>query len=237
LRNGVWITSSWGAWLASCTLLAPLHLWAVCQVPQPRLVCAEAAHSRAVVVARLESKRTVSGDSDADLNVYGLRTVRLLRGQVPATFTVNEWNDSGRAPFDWNTGDQYLLFLSYSPRQHAWVVDGCGNSRPLSQSVHILQDVEAMNHSDRQPLIAGMVSTDSWDTGVPNILVTVSGQGRIFHARTAADGGFQLRVPPGSYAVTAGDNHSNFPANPFSYENPGHLILEEGTCAQLEFSK
>jgi hypothetical protein len=204
---------------------------------QPRLVCAEATHASAVVVARLTMKQYIPNASDgADLNVYKLATVTVVRGRIPATFTINEPNDSGRAPFDWKPGEDYLLFLSYVSQQNAWTLDGCGNSGRLRESAGALEEIEGMSHSNLRPLIAGMVSTDSWTTGVSDLPITVSGTDGTFHTRTGRDGRFELRVPPGSYDVTAGADPSSFPPNPFSNEQPEHLKLEDGECGQVEFS-
>lgn len=218
-----------------CTLaVSTAPVWAVCQVPQPRLVCAEASHSAAVIEARLDSKQIDGHNSD--LFVYRLRLLKLLRGESPGTIVVHEYNDSGRAPFEWNVGEEYLLFLEWYPQEHAWMLDGCGNSNTLAHAKPALEALTKMEDSLRKPLIDGMVSTTSWTTGVPGVSIRLSGTGGVFHARTDAAGHFQLRVPAGHYVATATKHGATFAANPFSYEDPTNLDLSDKTCAQVEFS-
>lgn len=86
-------------------VLAPLlacPAMAVCNVPQPRLVCAEYFASRVVVEATLLRTRTVRDSDDPEgvaAYVYTLRSGRVLRGDIAAQFQIYEENSSGRAAF------------------------------------------------------------------------------------------------------------------------------------------
>ncbi len=212
------------------------HLWALCEVPKPRLVCAEATHSRTVVIARLTRKKVLTSNEDADLNVYTLHSVKVLRGMVPQKLIVHEANDSGRASFDWQTGQSYLLFLIRPPNEGAWVIDGCGNSGPILQSSRVIAELTDESRLREKPLIAGTVMDDSWVTGLAQVSIEAVGQAGSFHAETDREGHFEMHVPPGRYAVTAKTGNVVASANPFSYENPDHLELKLGTCAQVSFS-
>src|SRR5262249_45044028 len=106
----------------------------MCQVPQPRLVCAEYFASKVVVEATLTRIKTIREESDPEgaiAHEYRLETKQKFRGHIGPVFKVYESNDSGRAGFDWKTGQEYLLFLFYTRSDKAWVLDGCGNSGPL----------------------------------------------------------------------------------------------------------
>jgi hypothetical protein len=212
---------------------------AVCSRPQPRLVCAEYANSKAVVVATLRAARHVEPPKlDTDGHVYTLSVKTLIRGEMGSTFQIWEENASGRVAFDWKVGTDYLLFLLRYSREPVggWLVDGCGNSGPLNKSGAVLRAIEAAQANTSGGSIYGMVSTDSLDTGVPDIIIRAIGQGRRVSARTDQRGRFLLRLPTGKYTVEALRKGWSFGPDVFSYENPGNLSITPGYCAQVQFS-
>jgi hypothetical protein len=172
----------------------------LCQVPQPRLVCAEYTNSQAVVIAKLMRIREMG---DGDGYFYSLATRNVLRGRTDPTFQVWEENSSGRATFDWKPGTDYLLFMSYSKQDRAWGIDGCGNSGPLSQSASVLAAINSAKANASDGLVDGMVSTDSWTTGIVDVTVRGVWNGMTFTARTNQAGRFQMRLPPGRYRLEA----------------------------------
>jgi hypothetical protein len=222
--------------LSALLALTSSEASAVCNVPRPRRVCAELANSQAVVVARLVAKRTLERDVDPDASFYSLETVKLLHGEIPRMFEVSEKNDSGRATFEWNPGQEYVLFLSFSGREHAWALDGCGNSQPLSRAASVLAAIDAAKKVHSNASISGMVSTESWTTGVPGVELKVTGAAAEFRSKTDAGGRFEMRVPAGVYTVEARGQGRLLQPEPFSYEDPRHLTLGPGDCAQVQFS-
>jgi len=78
-----------------------------------------------------------------------------------------------------------------------------------------------------------MASTDSWTTGVPDVAITAIGNGVTFAAKTDSGGRFQIHLPAGRYQIAAALPGWSFEATPFSYENPGNLMLAAGGCAQV----
>src|SRR5262249_53988892 len=74
---------------------------AVCNSPQPRLVCAEFFREQVVVSARLARIRYVEPKDAMDYHVYTMQTDRVLRGNINPTFRIYEENSSGRASFEW----------------------------------------------------------------------------------------------------------------------------------------
>lgn len=221
------------------TVFPPLFVsraWSVCRVPRPRLVCSELANSEAVVEAKLIESRYVPQHRDLDGYVYRLQRLKLFAGQIPVTFTVWEENSSGRAGFYWKKDETYVLFLTFSKVDHAWVIDGCGNSGPIGESASVIAAIESAKRHTGDALIGGMVSTDSWTTGVPDATVTVTGKHIHLSTTTDQKGNFEFRVPPGHYEVQAAQTGSVFDPNPLSYENPSSLKLAAGGCAQVQFS-
>ncbi|HUY81595.1 MAG TPA: carboxypeptidase-like regulatory domain-containing protein [Acidobacteriaceae bacterium] len=201
------------------------------------MVCAEYFQSQAVVVAKLVDIKSVPKQWP-DYFIYKLVTVRRIRGNASPTFELFEGNDSGRAPFDWKVGEQYLLFLD-EPSQYTRnlpSIDGCGNSSPLAEAAKTLKKIRAISEFGDRGLISGMVGTDSWTTGVSNVAIRITGNHRTFLAETNAKGRYTKVVPVGVYRVTATKGRMNIPAEPFSYESPSHVVIHPGGCAQVQFS-
>jgi hypothetical protein len=217
--------------LGSCALIV-LSLVssasAVCMIPQPRLVCAEFFKEQVVVVARLGRVRYVDPkkDDELDYHTYTMQTERVLRGKIDTTFRIYEENSSARAGFDWVVGETYLLFLSFSKEDRAWVLDGCGNSRPLKQSAKTLSEIGRIKAATGGT-IAGEVRFH------PGVTVIVKGPGGTLTTRTDDEGNFRVQVPAGVYSVRAVRRGARFVADDFSYELPRHLRIENGGCAQV----
>jgi hypothetical protein len=218
-------------------VLAPIAS-AVCQVPQPRVVCAEYSNSKAVVIATLRASRFARIDSDTDGHLYDFVLKTLLRGNPGSAFEVWEENSSGRATFDWKARDDYLLFLARNVTQptRAWVIDGCGNSGPTSQSGKVLAQIKSIDATTPSGVVYGMVSTESWTTGVSNVMVKAIGNSQTFTAKTDEMGRFMLRLPIGKYALGATQTGWSFAPEPFGYESPQDLNITSGYCAQVQFS-
>jgi hypothetical protein len=212
---------------------------AVCPVPQPRIVCAEYANSEAVVVATLRTARRVASDrSDTDGHLYTFAVKTRLRGDIESTFRVWEEDSTGRAKFHWKAGTEYLLFLardSVKPAR-AWVIDGCGNSGPISGSGPVLEAIKSARASTSDSAVYGMVSSGSWNDGLPDAVVIAVGNTRTFSAKTDQSGRFLLRLPAGKYTLGAIRDGWVFAPEPFSYEDPRGLSVAAGACAQIQFS-
>lgn len=210
--------------------------WCVCQVPQPRLVCAEYSQSKAVVIAKLVSATSDSKDYPSYF-IYKFAVVRRLRGQAPQTFDLYEGNDSGRARFEWRLNGQYLLFLIQpDPSTHQWTIDGCGNSAPIADAGATLRQIAHISSADKTGTITGYVSTDSWSTAVPDATVKISGDGQVFDTKTDVNGKFSQVVPIGTYTVSASKNRMPIEKELFTYENPADVVITPGGCAQMQFS-
>jgi hypothetical protein len=225
---------TWNA-IVLLTLLAN-QAGALCNLPRPRVVCAEYFQSKAVVVARLAGVSLVK-DSYGDLvgTYYSMTVEQSLRGRVSRLFRIYEGNDSGRATFDWKTGNSYLLFLREENPNGSWVIDGCGNSGPSELAKTALQRIEAIDPAANQALIQGVV----WDFASPGpvagVKIEARGPGGTNAAETTDDGRFEIRVVPGKYKVWAVSPGKTFVAEDISYEHPDNVVLESGSCAQIQF--
>jgi len=229
--------------MKSCPLFALASLlfagpaMAVCNVPQPRLVCAEYFSSQVVVEATLVTTRTVPDKDNQEAALgyfYKMRTNKLLRGDIAAQFQIYEGNDSGRSTFEWKPGRKYLLFLFYAADSKSWAVDGCGNSGPLAQAKPVLAQIEAIQaHHDGGGVIHGVVR------GTPSELqglrIVARGANGRYTATPNAEGEFQIKVPPGQYTIHPRRSGLSFHTADFSYENPRNVRIEPGGCAQVQF--
>jgi hypothetical protein len=204
---------------------------AVCMIPQPRLVCAEFFKRQVVVIARLARVRYVNpkGADAMDYHIYTMQTDRVLRGKIDATFRIYEENSSARAGFDWEVGETFLLFLSYSKEDHGWELDGCGNSRPLKEAAKVLSEIENI----KSAADGGTITGEVWFH--PGVRVIAQGTGGTFQTRADKDGQFRIQVPAGAYSVRAVQRGTHFVADDFSYELPRRVHIQNGGCAQIVF--
>lgn len=214
----------------------PLPAMSFCNVPQPRLVCAEYFASQLVVEATLVQTRELHDIDDPEgisAFVYTLRVKRVLRGTVAGTIRVHEGNDSGRATFDWVEGREYLLFLFQSAEQKgAWALDGCGNSGPLSKAAMALSEIAEIKKARGSGVIHGVVSEQALSTPVAGVHVEAWGPMGRYAATTNEKGEFQINVPAGRYIVGAVE--SGFNAADISYEHLRDIQIDPGGCAQVQ---
>lgn len=181
-----------GLLLTVGALLSAVPAMGFCSVPQPRLVCAEYFASAVVAEATLVNVRTISNKDDPETVsafVYNLRAGQMFRGNIAGILQVYEGNDSGRATFDWKVGQTYLLFLSYSASEKAWVLDGCGNSGPVSRARAALKEIAAIQRRHGgDGHIYGVVSQNALSVPIPQVQVEARGTDGVYRATTNAKG-------------------------------------------------
>jgi hypothetical protein len=200
----------------------------------PRLICAEYSNSELVVIVRvIRIQHVIPEDrNQQDGHIYTLEANRILRGKVGDTFDIYEENSSGRAPFVWKKGEEYLLFLnSHEPGK--WWLYGCGNSAPLKAAGFALRTIESMK-TRRGGLVHGLVRVPE-GASKAGISVRLRGESGEYKALTDRNGEFRIHVPSGRYEVRPIRNRSSFTKSMFSYEDPSNLLIEDGGCAQIEF--
>jgi len=211
-----------------------------CFVPQPRLVRAEYFASQLVVEATLVQTRALHDADDPQgisAYVYTMRVDRVLRGKAAAILRVYEGNDSGRATFGWVRGREYLLFLFYVQQNKSWGLDGCGNSGPLSGARIALAEIAAIKTAHGGGVIQGIVSEQALSIPISGVRVQAIGKTGRYEATTDKKGEFQMHVPAGEYVVDAVKTGLSFDKADFSYEDPRHVQIEPGGCAQIQFAE
>jgi len=170
-----------------------------------------------------------------DGHLYEMQAEKILLGNVGKHFKVWEENSSGRASFDWEPGRSYLLFL-LRKEDRGWVLEGCGNSGPLEKKQSALQEIEALRRRQGgmiQVAIGGGVFA-SWSPAVSNASVTAQGTNGTFSATTNDKGIADIHVPAGQYTAAVDANEA-FEPYFMSYEQPKHLEIQNGGCAQIQF--
>lgn len=221
--------------IAFCSItLLSVKLAAVCSQPQPRLVCAEYFQSAVVVEARLVHSNYVSAPNETtDGHIYKMQTATILRGNVGPSFQVWEENSSGRAAFDWVVGHSYLLFL-YSKQDRGWVLDGCGNSGPLTHAAAALKQIQEI--ASRRGGMIQVAVGGSWISSSPpmgEITVRAQSPQGTYTATTNDEGIAEIKVPAGRYSVTVPSQK----VQPFdlTYDDPAKILIENGSCTQVQF--
>lgn len=213
---------------------------AFCLEPQPRLVCAEYYASQAVVEATLIKIEPIIEKDDPeaiDGRFYTMRSDRVLRGTMHRVFSIYEGNDSGRATFDWKIGTKYLLFLFRSPIGRAWSLDGCGNSNPAALAHVALGEINRINSSGLIGWISGKVSGETLSTPMPGVHLLIRGEASTYNVITDQQGTFRVAVSPGVYTVEPIQPPLPLEPDALTYENPGHIVIQRGGCAQAQFSE
>lgn len=207
---------------------------AVCKLPSPRHVCQEYFAESVVVVAKLSRLRHVEAihPGSPDGTLYYMEAVERLRGRILNRFQIYEENSTGRATFEWKRGERYLLFISYSNDDHAWELDGCGNSATMSSAKNVLDEIASIQAGKGSESIEGTIASEE---ALPeHVMVKVEGEGK---SRTVQveNREFKLRVEPGTYTVTPAAPGWTFNKDDFSYDDPGKVMIQPGRCAQIQF--
>ena len=107
-------------------------------------VAAEWARSEAVIVATVQSQRSISDAADPEGiggTVYSVSVRQAFRGSVAKSVDVYSENSSGR--FDLAIGQEYLLFL-YRERGYL-SADPCGNSGLTRNRRSALKEVQRLS--------------------------------------------------------------------------------------------
>jgi hypothetical protein len=124
-----------------------------------------------------------------------------------------------------------LLFLFYSGPDKSWELDGCGNSGPLSGATVALEEIHMIQRRHGAGFIHGVVSPP-----VSGVSVEARGASGRYTATTNAKGDFEIKVPPGRYAVRATKTGFSFNTADFSYDNPQNIRIQAGGCTQVQFA-
>jgi hypothetical protein len=218
--------------------MLPITAMSFCEVPQPRLVCAEYFASSLVVEATLERTEIYSTMMSPNLSRrVSTRSKCEKRYAVKLRKTFESMKRiRARSGFDWVQGKEYLLFLFYLKSENAWALDGCGNSQPLAAAADVLSEMEAIKAARGGGAIHGVVG-EEFSGGIASAKVEARAGARRYTANTNDKGEFVLNVPPGRYVVRAVKRGMVFKTADFSYEDPQNIQIQPGGCVQVQFAR
>jgi len=212
----------------------PIAAAGVCGEPHPQ-VCAEFFHSDAVFAGTVNSVRDwPTGDSGVGGWLYRLKVTKTYRGPVRTFIEVFTGNDSGRLHLE--NGHSYLLFAC--KQEGLLTIDNCGNSTELSEAadlIHQLETVLADIKSASGGDIRGRIILATYAMPVRFVVTATSGD-KSYTGTTDEDGWFHIHVPPGEYAVLPEAPQWTITAYDLSYDDPAHVVIQHGSCAEVQFT-
>ncbi|MCH8172640.1 MAG: hypothetical protein IIA70_04940 [Proteobacteria bacterium] len=210
--------------------------------PQPR-VCTEVFNNEPVVfVGKVTDKRVrLSDDGEFwEAYIYRLDVQEVFVGQLNGKVEVITQNDSARRNLD--VGESYLLF--------AWEIDGAlhifggGNSSKLSKAEETIHEIKRVL-SSRKTATTGSIRghvyiapfniPEGYEQGPGGITFVAKSATGQFLGVTDEGGWFQIEVPPGEYRVFPEPPQPYLKARDISYNDPEHVIINKGTCAEVGF--
>ncbi len=201
----------------------------------PRLICAEYAHSDAVVEAKLIRTRHYfpKREDKQDWFIYTLQVTKTYKGQIEHEFRVHD--DSGRAGFSWNRTQAYLLFLRRD-KDGTWFLYGCGNSGYLRNAKRTIEVINSLPSRNGGLIQGSVIGAPLGPKDLRIRAEEISGQ-KSYEGKTDDSNQFKIHVPAGHYRIKAVLKGWNFEKDPIlSYEDPADITIENGECAQIVFA-
>jgi len=225
--------------IISCIVLLPLvilatpSLHAFCYEPKIR-VDDEFFVSDLVFTGTLvaDQKLGLTTESYYDEDAYTWRVQRVFRGSIHAGDMVSTYsgNDSGRFPFDVKVGQSFLIFaFPDSTHKSGFAADNCGNSIPLSKAASTIAEIRQLPTRHGGLLYGKMIDGDL------GVRINAIGTGITYTAITGTGGKFSLRVPPGTYSVSATKSGHIYADYDLAYKHSKAVKVPDGGSAGLAF--
>jgi len=164
---------------------------------------------------------------------YRIQVERTFRGRRARFVVVYTENDNARFPL--KVGEWYMLFVYRVEGRNE--INGCGNSTLLSQAGAVISAIEEMRHAGPYGEIEGRVKNKSDEAGISGVRVIASCGQKLYSTITVQDGWFEMRVPPGTYSLTAQSPNLLIESQDsvYSFDDLDHFIVHRGSTAHFEF--
>jgi hypothetical protein len=108
-------------------------------------------------------------------------------------------------------------------------VDDCGNSVPLSQGTRTIAEIQTLPGRH-----GGLLYGEMFD-GDEGVRVIATAGGKKYETVSGAEGKFSLRVPPGTYSVTAAKSGHTYTDFELAYKRSKNVVIPDGGSAGLAF--
>ena len=167
-----------------------------------------------------------------DEEAYTWRVQRVFRGVIHPGDMVRTYsaNDSGRFAYDTEVGQHFLIFANPDPtHKGGFVADSCGNSAPLSKATPTIAEIRQLPTRHGGLLYGKMIDGDV------GVRITAIGAGGKYSAITGPDATFSIRVPPGTYAVTATKQGHTYVDFDLAYKHSKAAAVPDGGSAGLAY--
>jgi len=208
-------------------IVVPATAAAVCPLPTPK-VCNEFFKSDAVVIGTVVAQQDVAAiDRFDDGWIYRIRVHHTFRGPKQGELSVFTENNTGRLPLI--VDHEYLLFADLVGDRLE--ITNCGNSGLAAERTIEIHAIENLT-SDATRIEGHVAARPEW-VGVRGARFEIIGAGRKYSTVADEGGFFSVEVPPGSYAISA--ESGGIAAFDLSYDDPKHLTVQRGQCAQVQF--
>lgn len=210
--------------------------------PQPR-VCTELFDRDSVVFVGtvLDERQQPSSDGEFwEAFIYRLDVQEVFTGILSSEVEVVTDNDSGRRILD--LGQSYLLFAGKF--KGTLYIGGGGNSSELSEATETIEEIRrvlAARKTAKTGSIRGHVYIvpfnipKKYKQGAGGIAFIAESSAGGFSGVTDKNGWFSIEVPPGEYQVFPEPPRPDLMARAISYNDPEHVIIGKGTCAEVGF--
>lgn len=221
--------------LAAFAIMAlyPVHVHAFCYAPKIR-VDDEFFVSDLVFTGTLvaDQKIGLTPEGYYDEDAFTWRVQRAFRGAIHSGDMVRTYsgNDSGRFPYEVKVGQRFLIFaFADSTHKGGFAADNCGNSIPLSKAAPTIALVRDLPNRHGGLLYGQMIDGDA---GVRIVATRAVGK---YSTVTGSDGKFAIRVPPGTYTVTATKPDHLYRDFDLAYKHSNAVNVPDGGSAGLAF--
>lgn len=210
--------------------------------PHPR-VCTELFdRSPTVFIGTVtkERKKFLEDGEYWNAFIYKLDVHEVFVGNLEGEVEVTTGNDSGRLPLD--VGQTYLLFAN--DYKGDLYIGGGGNSSEISEASETIREIRrvfAEQKTAKDGNIRGHIYVVPFDIpkeykqGTGGITFVAEGSAGKFSGVTDEDGWFEISAPPGEYRVFPEPSQPHLDARDISYNDPEHVIIDKGTCAEVGF--
>jgi hypothetical protein len=218
--------------------LVTSQIHAVCSEPKIRVddefFVSELVFSGTIVADR---KVGLASDGAYDGHDFSWRINEVYRGAVRAGELVHTYSsdDSARFPWDAEDGHQVgrrFLIFTFPDSEHKGqlAVDDCGNSALLSKAARTIAEIRTLPNGH-----GGLLYGEMFDGDIGVRIIATAANGKTYSALSNRNGKFTIRLPSGTYSVTAAAPGRIYEDFELAYKTSHRVTVPNGGSAGLAF--